>query len=293
MARVCTYLNFGNNTEEAFNFYKSVFGGEFSGNGISRFKDIPPSEDTPLLSEADKNLVMHVELTILGGYSLMGTDAPESMGFNVNYGNNVHISLEPDSREETKKLFDALSDGGQITMELQDMFWGAYYGSCTDKYGVQWMFNFPKKINHMNSTTQQKKEIITIEVTIETPVDKVWYCWTNPDDIIHWNSASDDWHTPKAANDLRVNGNFSYRMESKDGKMGFDFKGVYTQIIPHKLIQYKIDDGRLVTVDFESINDTIKITESFEAETEHPIEMQRIGWQSILNNFKKYVEKNN
>ena len=145
MARVSTYLNFGKQTEEAFNFYKSVFGGEFSGIGISRFKDIPSSEDTPPLSEEDKNLVMHVELPILGGHSIMGTDAPESMGFNVHYGNNVHISLEPDSKEETKRLFIALSEGGQVTMELQDMFWGAYYGSCTDKYGVQWMFNFPKK----------------------------------------------------------------------------------------------------------------------------------------------------
>ena len=142
----------------------------------------------------------------------------------------------------------------------------------------------------MNSTTQQKKVIITIEVTVEAPVDKVWNYWTIPDDIIHWNSASDDWHTPKVANDLRVNGTFSFRMESKDGKMGFDFKGLYKQVIPNKLIQYKIDDGRLVTIEFETINNFTKITESFEAETEHPVEMQRIGWQLILNNFKKYVE---
>lgn len=143
MARVNTYLNFTNNTEEAFNFYKSVFGGEFSGGGIARFSDIPPMEGAPQIAEADKNLVMHIELPILGGHTLMGTDAPESMGFKVNMGNNVHISLEPDTREETKKLFDALSAGGKVTMDLQDMFWGAYYGSCVDKFGVQWMFNFP------------------------------------------------------------------------------------------------------------------------------------------------------
>lgn len=143
MARVNTYLNFTNNTEEAFNFYKSVFGGEFSGGGIARFSDIPPMEGAPQIAEADKNLVMHIELPILGGHTLMGTDAPESMGFKVNMGNNVHISLEPDSREDTKKLFDALSAGGKVTMDLQDMFWGAYYGSCVDKFGVQWMFNFP------------------------------------------------------------------------------------------------------------------------------------------------------
>lgn len=141
MARVTTYLNFPRNTEEVFNFYKSVFGGEFGGNGIARFSDIPPSDNMPPLAEADKNLVMHIELPILGGHVLMGTDAPESMGFTVKFGNNIYINLEPDSREETKKLFDALSAGGKIEMELQDMFWGAYYGSCTDKFGVQWMFN--------------------------------------------------------------------------------------------------------------------------------------------------------
>jgi PhnB protein len=140
MARVSTYLNFSRNTEEAFNFYKSVFGGDFVG-GVARFSDIPPSENMPPLPPEDKNLIMHIALPILGGHVLMGTDAPESMGFRVNYGNNVYLNLEPDTRAETKKLFDALSAGGKITQELQVMFWGAYYGSCTDKFGVQWMFN--------------------------------------------------------------------------------------------------------------------------------------------------------
>ncbi len=141
MARVNTYLNFNRNTEEAFNFYKQIFGGEFEG-GISRFGDTPPQEGMPPLAEDDKNLVMHVALPILGGHLLMGTDAPESMGMKVIAGNNVHISLEPDSRAETERLFKALSAGGKVTMDLQDMFWGAYYGSCIDKYGIQWMVNF-------------------------------------------------------------------------------------------------------------------------------------------------------
>ena len=144
MARVSTYLNFPRNTEEVFNFYKTVFGGDFNG-GIARFSDIPPQEGMPPLAEEDKNLVMHIELPITGGHVLMGTDAPESFGFAVNFGNNVHINLEPDTRAETKKIFDALSAGGKVTMELQDMFWGAYYGSCTDKFGVQWMVNCNKK----------------------------------------------------------------------------------------------------------------------------------------------------
>ena len=141
MSRVSTYLNFARNTEEAFNFYKSIFGGDFGAMGIARFEDIPAQDGMPPMAEADKKLVMHIELSILGGHVLMGTDAPESMGFTMNFGNNMHINLEPDTRAETKKLFTALSAGGKITMELQDMFWGAYFGSCTDKFGVQWMFN--------------------------------------------------------------------------------------------------------------------------------------------------------
>lgn len=145
MASVSTYLNFERNTEEAFNFYKSVFGGEFFGHGIMRMGDVPPQDGMPPMPEEDKNLVMHIELTIVGGHKLMGTDSPESMGFKLNKGNNVYINLMPDTRKETTQLFDALSAGGQVTMELQDMFWGDYFGSCTDKFGIQWMFNCSEK----------------------------------------------------------------------------------------------------------------------------------------------------
>jgi PhnB protein len=145
MARVNTYLNFSRNTEEAFLFYKTVFGGEFSRVGIARLGDIPVMEGGPRIADTDKNLIMHIELPIMGGHVLMGTDAPESMGFHLNLGNNIHISLDTDSKEETKRLFDALSEGGKITLPLQNMFWGAYYGTCVDKFGVQWMFSFTEK----------------------------------------------------------------------------------------------------------------------------------------------------
>lgn len=145
MASVSTYLNFPRNTEEAFNFYKSVFGGAFTGE-IARFSEVPPQDGMPPLAEADRNLVMHIALPILGGvHVLMGTDAPESMGFEVKFGNNAYINLEPDTRAETKQLFDALSADGKVEMELQDMFWGDYFGSCTDKFGVNWMFNCAEK----------------------------------------------------------------------------------------------------------------------------------------------------
>lgn len=144
MARVSTYLNFPRNTEEAFEFYKSVFGTEYEGE-INRFADIPPQEDQPPLAEEDKNLVMHVALPILGGHLLMGTDAPESMGFTVKPGNNIYISLQPDTREEADALFKGLTENGEVEMPMQDMFWGDYFGSCVDKFGIRWMINCSEK----------------------------------------------------------------------------------------------------------------------------------------------------
>ncbi len=145
MSRVSTYFNFPRNTEEAFLFYRSVFNTEFNG-AIARFGDMPSQPGAPEMPEADKKLVMHVELPITGGHILMGTDAPESFGFTVNFGNNMHIMLEPDSREECKRLLDAFAEDGKITMPLQDMFWGSYFGSCTDKFGVQWMVSHTPKV---------------------------------------------------------------------------------------------------------------------------------------------------
>jgi PhnB protein len=144
VAQTSTYLNFNRTTEAAFNFYKSVFGTEFV-NGISRHRDVPVPEGQPGPSDADKDLVINVQLPILGGHLLMGTDAPESMGFKVNQGNNVYICLDPDTRAEADSLFGALSDGGKVEMPLMDMFWGDYFGTLVDQFGVQWMINCTNK----------------------------------------------------------------------------------------------------------------------------------------------------
>lgn len=144
MARVSTYLNFNRQTEEAFERYRAVFGGDFIG-GLHRMGEVPAAPGQPAMPEADQQLVMHVELAILGGHVLMGTDAPESMGFKLAQGNNVHINLEPDTRAETERLFAALSEGGQVQMPLQEMFWGDYFGSLTDRFGICWMFNCASK----------------------------------------------------------------------------------------------------------------------------------------------------
>jgi len=144
MASTSLYLNFARNTEEAFNFYRSVFQTEFS-LPISRMGDAPAALGQPPLSDADKQLVMHVALPLMGGVELMGTDAPETMGFKLNPGNNVYINLQPDTRAEADRLFNALSKGGKIDMPLSEMFWGAYFGSLTDRFGVQWMINCESK----------------------------------------------------------------------------------------------------------------------------------------------------
>lgn len=144
MAKVSTYLNFSRETEAAFTFYKKVFGTEFVGE-INRMGDVPPDPSRPPLREEDKNLVMHVMLPILGGHILMGTDSPESMGFELTMGNNVSIMLEPDTRVELDRLFAELSEGGIAEMHPQEMFWGDYFASCTDKFGVKWMFNTGSK----------------------------------------------------------------------------------------------------------------------------------------------------
>lgn len=141
MASVSTYLNFPGNTEEAFLFYKSVFNTDFTAPGIRRLGDGPAPEGAPALPDHVKNMVMHVQLPILGGHYLMGTDCPKEMGFTVTFGNNNFICLNPDSKDETRRLFDALKAGGTVQMELEDMFWGAYFGTLTDRFGVLWMFN--------------------------------------------------------------------------------------------------------------------------------------------------------
>jgi uncharacterized protein YndB with AHSA1/START domain len=136
------------------------------------------------------------------------------------------------------------------------------------------------------------KQKITIEATINASLAKVWQYYTEPKHITLWNNASDDWHTTRAENDLRQGGKFLYRMEAKDGSFGFDFGGVYDEVKANELIGYTMEDGRKAKIVFASADDRTKIVIDFDAETENPIELQRDGWQAILDNFKKYVQTN-
>ena len=130
---------------------------------------------------------------------------------------------------------------------------------------------------------------IVVETTVQAPVEKVWEYWTEPTHITKWNTASEEWHTPYAENDLKVGGKFSSRMEAKDGSFGFDFGGVYDDVRLNEVIAYSLEDGRKVTINFIRQGDETKVIETFDAENSNPIEMQEAGWQAILDNFKKYV----
>lgn len=131
---------------------------------------------------------------------------------------------------------------------------------------------------------------ISISATVHADLKTVWACWNNPEDIKRWNAASNDWHTVSSNVDLRVGGKFSSRMEAKDGSMGFDFEGVYTKVMDKELIEYAMEDGRTVSIEFATVDGGVKVTETFDAEDSHSAEQQRLGWQSILNNFARHVE---
>ncbi|WP_421772945.1 SRPBCC family protein [Gracilimonas sp.] len=131
---------------------------------------------------------------------------------------------------------------------------------------------------------------ITIQTTVDADVQKVWDYYSLPEHITNWNFASDDWHCPSAENDLQPGGRYKARMEAKDGSFGFDFEATYDEVIKQKKIVYTLDDGRKVVTDFESLEGKTKVITVFDAESENSIEMQKEGWQAILNNFKKYVE---
>ncbi len=131
---------------------------------------------------------------------------------------------------------------------------------------------------------------ITVETAVKADLNKVWGAWNNPEDIKRWNAASDDWHTTGASVELREGGKFSARMEAKDGSEGFDFEGTYTRVVPRKLIEYRMDDGRQVSVEFSEQPGRVLVRETFDAETQNAPEMQRQGWQAILDNFARHVE---
>lgn len=233
MERTSTYLNFSRHTEEAFLFYKSVFGGEFVG-GIQRMRDMPVAPGQPPLADNDRDLIVHIELTITGGHLLMGTDAPESMGFNLVRGNQMHINLEPVSRQEADRLFHSLSAGGKVTMPLQEMFWGAYFGSCVDQFGVQWMVNFDEKRSQRDKIDFDPEFDLSFTINSSLTLEQIWKGWTDPETLMKWFCPR-PWKVTDCRIELWAGGEFHTVMEGPNGERHAG-SGCFLEVIPYRKI---------------------------------------------------------
>lgn len=284
--KITPFLWFNGQAEDAANFYVSVF---------------KNSQIGKVLRNGDA--VMVVDFT-LDGQPFSALNGGPQFTFNEAVSFVVHC----DTQEEVDHFWEKLTaDGGEESQ----------CGWLKDKFGVSWQI-IPEALPRlladpdpaiaqyamMAMMQMQKIEIakltpdpnaerpaITIEATVQAPVEKVWRLWTVADHIRNWNNASDDWHTPKAVNDLRVGGQFVFTMAAKDGSFSFDFEGVYDDVVENRRIAYTIADGRKVVVTFEPTAAGVHVVETFEAENIHSLAMQQAGWQAILDNFKKYTEQ--
>lgn len=185
-----------------------------------------------------------------------------------------------ESWKDAYETYELLPDGTgtllKVTVDTEEAYKGAFENM------------FPTALANLKAMAEDF--MITVEAVVAAPIEKVWDCWTQPQHIVQWNQASEDWHTPHAENDLRIGGSFKSRMESRDGTMGFDFTGIYDDVQMHQLIQYHMEDGRKVKIQFESLDKATKVTESFDPENMHSYELQYAGWQAILNSFKNHTE---
>lgn len=281
--------------EEAVKFYTSLFSGS-SITGISYYGDKGPGQ---------AGTVEHAQFS-LNDQMFMAMDNLANQDYTFNEA--ISFVVHCDAQDEVDFFWEKLTaNGGEESM----------CGWLKDKFGVSWQIvpeALPRLLSDpdpavaqtaMAAMMQMRKIIIadltktpervsiTVENTVNAPVEKVWKLWTEASHVQNWNNASDDWHTPKAMNDLRKGGQFVYTMAAKDGSVSFDFGGVYDDVVDNQRIAYTIADGRKVEVTFKSTGGSTQVTETFDAENIHSLEMQRAGWQAILDNFKKYVEQMN
>ena len=211
----------------------------------------------------------------------------------TNAGTEMLISIDAETREEVDELAKKAADaGGNLFAKPAEKDGWMYGCAFADLDGHRWNVLQMDMSKMKQQPNVNDKDCIIIHTTVNATAEKVWDYFTKPEHITKWNNASEEWHTTKAENDLKIGGRFSSRMEAKDGSMGFDFGGHYSHIKNLEDIAYTLDDSRKVNIHFEQTNDGIKITESFESEKENSIEMQQQGWQSILTNFKNYTENN-
>lgn len=282
-------------SEEALKLYTSLFPNS-SVTGIARYEAGEPGPT---------GQIKHAQFT-LNGQTFMAMDSGVEQPFTFNEA--VSFVVDCDTQEEVDFYWNSLiADGGQESQ----------CGWLKDKFGVSWQIipeALPRLLGNPDPAIAQRamqammkmrkieiaklteapsgaKQAITIEATVNAPVEKVWKLWNDPEHVQKWNNASEDWHTPKAQNDLREGGNFIYTMAAKDGSFSFDFGGTYDKVVENQHLAYTLGDSRKVDVTFQPSGSGTYIVETFEAENENSLELQRGGWQAILDNFKKYVEK--
>lgn len=281
--------------EEAIGLYTSIF--ENSGvNLLARYEE---GEGDPAVGT-----IKHAQFR-LDGHVFMAMDSSYSHGFSFNEA--ISFVVHCQTQKEVDYFWEKLADGGEEMM----CAW------LKDRYGVTWQIvpdelielisdPDPARAQRAVGAMMQMRKIdiekirraaagegravITVQTTVHAPLEKVWEMWTNTHHITNWNFASDEWHSPHAESDLKPGGKFNYRMEAKDGGMGFDFSGVFTAINTHKNLEFTLDDGRKVQVHFSEVAGGTFVMENFEAEQTNSTEMQKTGWQAILDNFRKYAE---
>ncbi|MEZ4943238.1 MAG: VOC family protein [Saprospiraceae bacterium] len=292
-----------------------MFTGEQHGKAepaIALYSSIFKNPETKLLARYEAGdgdpaigTVKHAQFS-LGGNLFIAMDSSHMHGFGFNEA--VSFVVHCADQQEVDYFWKKLTANGGSESQC---------GWLKDPFGVSWQIvpdALPKLLSDPDPGRAQRamgammqmrkidigklrqaadnvaKTIITVQTTVAAPLEKVWDCWTKPEHIVHWNFASDDWQSPRAENDLRPGGAFNYRMEARDGSAGFDFEGKYSLVEAPRRIEYAISDGRRVQVTFSKTDAGTFVMESFEAETEHPVDMQRAGWQAILDNFKRYAE---
>jgi predicted 3-demethylubiquinone-9 3-methyltransferase (glyoxalase superfamily)/uncharacterized protein YndB with AHSA1/START domain len=286
------------NAEKAIKTYTEIF----DNSGINLIARYEEGEGDPALGT-----IKHAQFRI-ADFIGMAMDSSHMHGFSFNESISFVVSCQ--TQEEVDYFWEKLTaDGGEEMM----CAW------LKDKYGIVWQIvpvqlmallsdPDPERAQRAIGAMMQMRKIdiaelqraangegptvVTVQTTVQAPIEKVWEMWTKPEHITNWNFAIDAWHSPKAENDLKVGGQFNYRMEAKDGSMGFDYTGTYTAINAHKSIAFTLDDNRKVQVHFSVVDEGTFVMETFAVEDSNDVEMQKNGWQSILNNFKKYVESN-
>jgi len=223
-----------------------------------------------------------------GMFSIIEESKPAERMVFRHLGEVKNFKEQPDTKQSaawkgSKEIYVLQESNGTTTLDVSL--------ESSDEFAEYFEKVFPKALETVKQLAE-KPVVLTIEAEVAAPIEKIWEHWTEPAHIVKWNNASDDWHTTRATNDLKVGGKFLSRMEAKDGSFGFDFAGEYTNVEPKKKIEYKIGDGRKVAVDFIKQNNGYKIVSKFEAEEENSLDLQQGGWQAILNSFKKNVESN-